>query len=109
MFNNDNNIEIKTRQKSKKNSTHDSMVDLDIKNASLWKINKLKHIFEIFLYFLSLGILFIIQEFIFPNLFIILSCQSCKINEAQYIKIITKSNKIYIILLRIEKKNKRDK
>ena len=106
MFNNDNNIEIKTRQKSKKNSTHDSMVDLDIKNASLWKINKLKHIFEIFLYFLSLGILFIIQEFIFPNLFIILSCQSCKINEAQYIKIITKSNKIYIILLRIEKKIK---
>ena len=76
MFNNDNNIEIKTRQKSKKNSTHDSMVDLDIKNASLWKINKLKHIFEIFLYFFSLGILFIIQEFIFPNLFIILSCQS---------------------------------
>ena len=47
MFNNDNNIEIKTRQKSKKNSTHDSMVDLDIKNASLWKINKLKHIFNI--------------------------------------------------------------
>ena len=62
-----NDIVIKSRQKSKKNSTHDRMVDLNIKNASLWKINKYKHIFEIFLYFLSLRIIHLIQEFIFPN------------------------------------------
>ena len=99
-----NDIIIKSRQKSKKNSTHDSMVDLDIKNASLWKINKYKHIFEIILYFLSLGIIYLIQEFIFPNLFIILSCQACNIKEAQFIKIITKTKRIYIISLRFEKK-----
>ena len=99
-----NDIVIKSRQKSKKNSTHDSMVDLDIKNASLWKLNKYKHIFEIFLYFLSLGIIYLIQEFIFPNLFIILSCQACNIKEAQYIKIITKTKRIYIIPLRFEKR-----
>ena len=99
-----NDIIIKSRQKSKKNCTHDSVVDLDIKNASLWKINKYKHIFEIILYFLSLGIIYLIQEFIFPNLFIILSCQACNIKEAQFIKIITKTKRIYIISLRFEKK-----
>ena len=99
-----NDIIIKSRQKSKKNCTHDSMVDLDIKNASLWKINKYKHIFEIILYFLSLGIIYLIQEFIFPNLFIILSCQGCNIKEAQYIKKITKTKRIYIIPLRFEKR-----
>ena len=99
------NVEILKRQKIKKNNTHDNIVDISIKNASLWKIDSKKNKCAIFLYIITFGILYIIQTFYYPGIFISLNCVPSFIDDAQYILIINKNDEKIIIKLKRESLN----
>ena len=99
------NVEILIRQKIKKNNTHDNIVDISIKSASLWKKDSKKNKCAIFLYIITFGILYIIQNFYYPGIFIYLNCVPSFIDDAQYILIINKNEEKIIIKLKRETLN----
>ena len=94
-------VGLYSRLISKRNTTHDNLVDMSIKNITLWKVDKNKRIFEIILYIFSLGIIFIL-EFFYPKITFKLRCKPAFIEEAEYVQIINKRGKSKLIKLNIE-------
>ena len=94
-------VGLYSRLISKRNTTHDNLVDMSISNITLWKVDKNKRIFEIILYIVSLGIIFILEIF-FPKLTIKLRCKPAFIEDAEYVEVINKKDKSQLIKLTIE-------
>ena len=94
-------VGLYSRLISKRNTTHDNLVDMSIENITLWKIDKNKRNFEIILYILSFGIIFIL-EFFFPKITFKLRCKPAYIEDAEYVQIINKRGKSKLIKLTIE-------
>lgn len=79
-------VQIQKRLKINKNTTHDCAVDMHIKSASLWKIDKAKHIWTLIAYTFTFGIIYVCT-YIWPTLYIFLSCIPAEIDDAEYIVI----------------------
>ena len=94
-------VGLYSRLISKRNTTHDNLVDMSISNITLWKVDKNKRIFEIILYIISFGIIFILEIF-FPKLTIKLRCKPAYIEDAEYVEVINKKDKSQLIKLTIE-------
>ena len=94
-------VGLYSRLISKRNTTHDNLVDMSIKNITLWKVDRNKRIFEIVLYIISFGIIFIL-EFFFPKITFKLRCKPAYIEDAEYVQIINKRGQSKLIKLRIE-------
>ena len=106
--NNDHAIEelikevgLYSRLISKRNTTHDNLVDMSISNITLWKVDPNKRIFEIILYIFSFGIIFLL-EFFFPKITFKLRCKPAFIEDAEYVQVINKRGKSKLIKLTIE-------
>ena len=106
--NNDHSIDdlikevgLYSRLISKRNTTHDNLVDMSISSITLWKEDKNKRIFEIILYIVSFGIIFILECF-FPKLTFKLRCKPAFIEDAEYVQVINKKGKSKLIKLTIE-------
>ena len=95
-------VGLYSRLISKRNTTHDNLVDMSIANITLWKMDKNKRIFEIILYIISFGIIFIL-EFLFPKITFKLRCKPAYIEDAEYVQVINKRGKSKLIKLTIEK------
>lgn len=94
-------VGLYSRLISKRNTTHDNLVDMSIESITLWKIDKNKRIFEIILYIISFGIVFILELF-FPKITFKLRCKPAYIEDADYVQIINKRGKAKLIKLIIE-------
>ena len=79
-------VEIQKRMKSNKNTTHDCIIDMNIKTASLWKVDKRKHLCALILYTLTLGTLYLVT-FLYKPFYIFMSCIPSNIEEAEYVVI----------------------
>lgn len=91
-------VEILKRLKINKNTTHDCIVDMNIKLATLWRLDRRKHMCALILYTLTLGVLYVIS-LIWKNVFIFMSCVPCGIEDAEYV-VITDGNGIkYVEML----------
>jgi len=106
--NNDHTLEdlikevgLYSRLISKRNTTHDNLVDMSIKSITLWKVDRNKRIFEIVLYIISFGIIFFL-EFLFPKITFKLRCRPAYIEDAEYVQIINKRGQSKLIKLKIE-------
>ena len=97
-------VGLYSRLISKRNTTHDNLVDMSIENITLWKVDKNKRIFEIILYILSFGIIFILELF-YPKITFKLRCKPAYIDEAEYVQIINKRGKTKLIKLTKESNN----
>ena len=91
-------VGIYSRSISKHNTTHDNLVDMSIEKITLWKKDPKKRICEIILYFISLGIIFIL-EFFFAKLTLKLRCIPAYIDDAEYVFIENKTGKTYLVKL----------
>ena len=94
-------IGLYSRLISKRNTTHDNLVDMSIEKITLWKIEPKKRICEIILYIISFGIIFILELF-FPKLAIKLRCRPAFIDDAEYVQIINKRGKTNLLKLNID-------
>ena len=94
-------VGLYSRLISKRNTTHDNLVDMSISNITLWKVDKNKRIFEIILYIISFGIIFLL-ELLFPKVTFKLRCKPAYIEEAEYVQIINKRGQSQLIKLTIE-------
>ena len=94
-------VGLYSRLISKRNTTHDNLVDMSIANITLWKVDPNKRIFELILYAISLGIIFIL-EYLFPKITFKLRCKPALIEEAEYVQVINKRGKSKLIKLIIE-------
>ena len=91
-------VGLYSRLISRRNTTHDNLVDMSIQSITLWKIDKKKRTTEIVLYIISIGILFIL-EFFFPKIIIKLRCIPTFIDDAEYVLITNKHGKSKFIKL----------
>ena len=94
-------VGVYSRLISKRNTTHDNLVDMSIEKVTLWKIDKKKRICEIILYIISFGIIFILELF-FPELAFKLRCRPAFIDDAEYVQVINKKGKSKLIKLNVE-------
>ena len=94
-------VGLYSRLISKRNTTHDNLVDMSIEKITLWKKDKKKRICELILYFISFGIVFILEYF-FPKLSLKLRCYPAYIDDADYVEIINKRGKSKLIKLYAE-------
>ena len=94
-------IGLYSRLISKRNTTHDNLVDMSIEKITLWKIDQKKRICEIILYIVSFGIIFILELF-FSKLAIKLRCRPAFIDDAEYVQIINKRGKTNLLKLNID-------
>ena len=94
-------VGLYSRLISKRNTTHDNLVDMSIANITLWKVDKNKRIFELILFIISFGIIFVLEIF-FPKLTFKLRCKPAFIEDAEYVQIINKRGKTKLIKLTIE-------
>ena len=92
-------VGLYSRLISKRNTTHDNLVDMSIEKITLWKKDKKKRICELILYFISFGIVFILEYF-FPKLSLKLRCYPAYIDDADYVEIINKRGKSKLIKLK---------
>ena len=100
-------VGLYSRLISKRNTTHDNLVDMSIASITLWKVDENKRIFEIILYVISLGIIFLL-EFFFPKITFKLRCKPALIEEAEYVQVINKRGKSQLIKLSIESNEGRE-
>ena len=84
-------VGLYSRLISKRNTTHDNLVDMSIANITLWKVDKNKRMFEIILYIVSFGIIFGL-EFFFPKITLKLRCKPAFIEDAEYVQVIKGEN-----------------
>ena len=94
-------VGLYSRLISKRNTTHDNLVDMSIEKITLWKKDPKKRICEIILYVISFGIIFILEYF-FPKLALKLRCRPAFIDDAEYVEVITKRGKNKLIELKTE-------
>ena len=91
-------VGLYSRLISKRNTTHDNLVDMSIEKITLWKTDEKKRICEIILYIISLGIIFILELF-FPQIIYKLRCLPAYIDDAEYVQILNKKGKSELIKL----------
>ena len=91
-------VGLYSRLISKRNTTHDNLVDMSIEKITLWKMDPKKRICEIILYIISLGIIFIL-EFFFPQIIYKLRCLPAYIDDAEYVQVLNKKGKSKLIKL----------
>ena len=91
-------VGLYSRLISKRNTTHDNLVDMSIEKITLWKMDPKKRICEIILYIISFGIIFIL-EFFFPQIIYKLRCLPAYIEDAEYVQILNKKGKSKLIKL----------
>ena len=94
-------VGLYSRLISKRNTTHDNLVDMSIEKITLWKKDQKKRICEIIIYIISFGIIFILEYF-FPKLSLKLRCIPAYIDDAEYVEVIDKKGKMQLIELNIE-------
>ena len=94
-------VGIYSRLISKRNTTHDNLVDMSIEKITLWKKDQKKRICEIILYFITFGIIFILELF-FPKLTLKLRCRPSYIDDAEYVEVKNKKGKTDLIELNTE-------
>ena len=95
-------VGLYSRLISKRNTTHDNLVDMSITTITLWKVDKNKRIFELILYIITFGIIFILEYF-FPKITLKLRCRPAYIEDAEYVEVINKRGKSKLIKLTMEK------
>ena len=91
-------VGLYSRLISKRNTTHDNLVDMSIEKITLWKIDSKKRICEIILYIISFGIIFIL-ELLFPQIIYKLRCLPAYIDDAEYVQVLNKKGKSKLIEL----------
>ena len=91
-------VGLYSRLISKRNTTHDNLVDMSIEKITLWKIDSKKRICEIILYIISFGIIFIL-ELLFPQIIYKLRCLPAYIDDAEYVQVLNKKGKSKLIKL----------
>jgi hypothetical protein len=88
--------EIKITRRNFENNTHSSIVDDSIKYIYAYKISSKKFLLNLFLYIITLGILYIISKFS-NKIFLKLNCKRSDLSDYDYIVVIDTDNKYHIV------------